>query len=197
MNAGSQTRIDLGDDCCVTRGAVPEALIPNAKQFAVLWSLHPSEYSEVKILGKQVKVPRWDRAYGKDYPFSHQVAAAHAIPVVLEPYLQWAREAIDGRLNGLFVNWHDGKLSHYHGKHRDSTQGLIAQTPILTISLGEERIFRMRTYPDGNPKRDFVLQSGDYIVIPWHTNERWTHEIPKFARYKDQRISVTIRAFED
>ena len=142
-----------------------------------------------------MKVPRWDRAYGKDYPFSNQVADAHPIPDVMKSYLNWANNFIDARLNGLFVNWHDGQLKHYHGKHRDSTTGLVHQTPILTISLGEERVFRMRHYPKGNPKHDFVLRNGDFIVIPWDTNQNWTHEIPKFARYKGRRISITMRAF--
>lgn len=191
------TTFFLDETCTISRGVIPTELIPDQVKFAELWALHPSEYSEVKILGKQVKVPRWDRAYGKDYPFSNQVAAAHAIPTSLEAFLQWARGAIDPRLNGLFVNWHDGKLSHYHGKHRDSTQGLIPDSPILTVSLGEERIFRMRSYPDGKPMHDFTLRSGEYIVIPWLTNQLWTHEVPKFARYQGERISVTMRAFQE
>lgn len=192
-----QSSIELDDVCCVIRGTVPQELIPNTEQFSELWSLHPEKYSEVRILGKHVKVPRWDRAYGKDYPFSNQVAEAHPIPNELQAYLGWARDEIDTGLNGLFVNWHDGKLSHYHGKHRDSTKGLVVNSPILTISLGEERVFRMRCYPGGKPMQDFILQSGDYIVIPWETNQRWTHEIPKFARYRNHRISVTMRVFEE
>lgn len=188
--------IQLDADCVIATGSVPLELIPGDSQFDELWNLHPDEYSEVVIHGRSVKVPRWDRAYEKDYPFSNQVAEAREAPSNLKVYLEWAQRNVDSRINGLFVNWHDGSLSHYHGKHRDSTKGLIPETPIITVSLGEERVFRVRPYPEGNPKRDFVLRSGDYIVIPWGTNQRWTHEIPKFARYKSRRISVTMRAFE-
>lgn len=86
-----------------------------------------------------------------------------------------------------------GKLSHYHGKHRNSTDGLIADTPIITVSRGEERVFRLRPYPAAKPIRDFILHNGDFILISWLTNQQWTHEIPKLAKYKQRRIS--IRAF--
>ncbi len=189
-------KIHLDADCAIAAGSISLELIPGVSQFDELWNLHPDEHSEVVIHGRSVKVPRWDRAYEKDYPFSNQVAAAHEVPENLRVYLEWAQRNVDGRINGLFVNWHDGNLSHYHGKHRDSTKGLISETPIITVSLGEERVFRMRPYPERSPMRDFVLQSGDYIVIPWKTNQNWTHEIPKFAKYKGRRISVTMRAFE-
>ncbi|KST66368.1 hypothetical protein BC008_26225 [Mastigocoleus testarum BC008] len=190
------SKIDLDTDCQITTGTIPADLIPDSTRFKELWSLHPDEYSEIVIHGKHVKVPRWNRAYEKDYPFSNQIAIAHDVPESLKSYLEWVQQEIDPRINGLFVNWHDGSLSHYHGKHRDSTKGLIPQTPIITISLGEERVFRMRPYPKGNLIKDFVLRNGDFIIIPWRTNQHWTHEIPKFAKYKNHRISVTMRAFE-
>ena len=188
--------IELDADCAIQTGRVPAELIPDDAEFESLWKLHPEEYSEIKIHGKTVKVPRWDRAYAKDYPFANQVAGAHPTPDSLKPFLNWAQTEIMAEINGLFVNWHDGKLNHYHGKHRDSTNGLIPDTPIITISLGEDRIFRMRPYKTEGDMKDFMLNNGDYILIPWETNQRWTHEVPKFARFKGRRISVTMRAFE-
>ena len=62
---------------------------------------------------------------------------------ILEPFLTWAKEAIDGRLNGVLVNWYDGSLGHYIGRHRDSRVNMVSGAPIVTISFGEERIFRL------------------------------------------------------
>lgn len=188
--------IQLDDHCTALSGSIPDEILPDEEAFEALWRMHPEEHSEVQIHGRLVKVPRWDCAYERDYPFSHQVADAHPTPPSMKVFLDWAQQEIDPRLNGLFVNWHDGSLSHYHGKHRDSTQGLYPDSPILTISLGEERVFRLRRYPDGKPIHDVTLRNGDYIVIPWDTNQKWTHEVPKLARYKSRRISVTVRAFE-
>lgn len=185
----------LDDEYSIDSGTIPQDLIPGESCFDELWNLRPDEHSEVQIVGKRVKVPRWDRAYGKDYPFSNQVADAHHTPYAMKRYLAWAQDSIDSRFNGLFVNWHDGSLKHYHGKHRDSTAGLVPKSPILTISLGEERVFRMRQYPEGSPRHDVTLQNGDFIIIPWDTNQHWTHEIPRFARYVGRRISITMRAF--
>ena len=65
----------------------------------------------------------------------------------------------------------------------------------MTVSLGEQRVFRLRPYPAAKTKFDFVLESGDFVLIPWNTNQHWTHEVPKFARYRGRRVSVTMRAF--
>jgi len=186
---------DLDAECSIRIGRVGEELIPTAEQFDEIWNLHPLEHSELFIHGKQVKMPRWDQAYERDYPFAKQVAVAEPAPLRMRRYLDWCQREIDKRTNGLFVNWHDGAQSHYHGKHRDSVSGLVEGSSIVTVSLGEERVFRLRAYPDGKPKFDFVLQSGDFIVIPWKTNQRWTHEVPKFVRYRGRRVSVTLRAF--
>ena len=36
------------------------------------------------------------------------------------------------------------RLDHYIGAHRDSTASMIEGVPIVTVSLGEERAFRLR-----------------------------------------------------
>lgn len=167
------------DSCSLQSGSIPSELVPDGTTFEALWNLHPKEHSIIVIHGKRVAVPRWEQAYGKDYAFSNQTAVALKIPEQFTPYLDWARAEIEPRLNGIFVNWHDGAKKHYHGKHRDSTKGIVAGTPIVTISLGEERVFRMRPHPSGSPKQDFMLENGDYVVIPWETNQNWSHEVPK------------------
>lgn len=188
-------RFELPDGCHIGFGSITAELIPAVPDFELLWDLHPNEYSKIMIHGRTVKVPRWDQAFEKDYPFANQVAKALRAPKSMTTFLKWAQENVDKRLNGLFVNWHDGAKGHYHGKHRDSTIGLIQETPIVTLSLGEERIFRLRPYPERKPPHDFLMNTGDVIVIPWITNQKWTHEIPKFVRYQGRRISITMRAF--
>ena len=189
--------IPLGDDggCEVIRGSLPENTIPGPDQFEELWDLHPDHFSEAVIHGRVVKMPRWVQAYEKNYAYSNQLAVAKKAPPVLMKFLEWCQSEIDQRSNGILVNWHDGKLRHCHGKHRDEVKGLVPGAPIVTISLGEERVFRLRPYPEGKPKQDIVLQNGEFIVIPWETNQKWTHEVPRFARYQGRRISVTMRAF--
>jgi alkylated DNA repair dioxygenase AlkB len=95
----------------------------------------------------------------------------------------------------MLALWYDGSLGHYIGKHRDSTIDLIKGAPIVTISLGESRTFRMRPHK-GIGFQDFVVDNGSVCVIPYATNEKWTHEVPPSRRLQGKRISLTMRAFK-
>ena len=44
----------------------------------------------------------------------------------------------------MLLNWYDAAQRHYIGAHRDSTVGLVSGAPIVTISLGATRTFRLR-----------------------------------------------------
>lgn len=175
-------------------GRLPEALL-NSMSVDALWNLHPSEFSEILMHGRRVKTPRWGQAYGRDYRFSGQLAHAAPIPEILEPVLGWSKDAINEQLNGLLLNWYDGSLGHYIGKHRDKTNGMVAGSPIVTVSFGETRVFRLRPWKGVN-KLDFIAEHGSVFVVPFEMNKCWTHEVPKSKRYRERRISMTIRAFE-
>jgi len=175
-------------------GRLPGELCPDEAGFEVLWNLHPKDFDDFKMMGKLAKLPRWQQAYGKDYYFSGRTSEARPIPPVLDPILRWSRERIDDRLNGLLLNWYDGELGHYIGPHNDEIIGLVPGAPIVTVSLGEERIFRL-THPEV-VKRDFLAEAGTVFIMPYHTNQAWKHSVPRRARYRGRRISVTLRAFE-
>jgi alkylated DNA repair dioxygenase AlkB len=173
---------------------LPDWLRPDAAGFAALWELHPPDYHELWMHGRRVKTPRWQQAYGRDYVYSGSRNGALPIPAALEPLLAWGREALEPRLNGVLLNWYDGALGHYIGRHHDSVRGLLPDGCIVTISLGERRVFRMRR--DGRPGfLDFELCDGSVVVVPLATNARWKHEVPASRRLRGRRISVTLRAF--
>lgn len=163
--------------------------------FRDLWALHPEEYHTLVMHGKEVKTPRWQQAYGYSYEYTGSKNNALPLPESLQAFLHWARENVDDRLNGLLLNWYDGASGHYIGKHRDSRTGLVPDTPIVTISLGEERVFRLRPWR-GAGFKDTLLTDGSALVMPWATNLSWTHEVPKMKKYTGRRVSVTLRAFD-
>lgn len=162
--------------------------------FIYLWNLHPDDYHIIKIHGREVATPRWQQAYGNNYAYAGKVNKALPIPEILIPLLKWCQTTIDKRLNGMLLNWYDGDLKHYIGKHRDSVQQLVPDAPIVTISLGSERTLRLRPYQQEG-KHDFNVGDGQVFILPYATNQAYTHEIPHFAKNKGRRISVTIRAF--
>jgi len=177
-------------------GRLPAELTPTRDAMVGLWDLHPSEFPELTMHGRSVKAPRWQQAYGKDYRFSGRVSHAHPVPTVLEPLLAWSKNELDARLNGLLLNWYDASLEHYIGAHRDKTTGLVKGAPIVTISFGAERVFRLRPWRAPGVC-DLPATHGTVYVMPFATNRAWTHEVPHFARDRGRRISVTVRAFED
>lgn len=172
---------------------LPETLRFSADQYEQVWAMHPSEYHEIMIHGRLVPTPRWQQAYGRDYQYTGQVNRALPVPSLLQPLLDWS-QMLDARLNGLLLNWYDGARGHYIGKHRDSIANLRRGSPIVTISFGEERVFRLRPHK-GTGMIDFRAKNGTVFVMPFATNLAWTHEVPKSSRCLGRRISVTVRAF--
>lgn len=162
--------------------------------FEALWQMHPPEYHEILIYGRAVKTPRWQQAFGIDYHYTGRVNRALPIPLLLGPLLAWSQEHIDERLNSILINWYDGLLGHYIGRHRDSTKEMINGVPIVTVSFGDEKIFRLRQYC-GVGRRDFSTRDGGVFIMPYETNQAWTHEVPHTQKFSGRRISVTLRGF--
>ncbi|WP_435016589.1 alpha-ketoglutarate-dependent dioxygenase AlkB [Tundrisphaera sp. TA3] len=175
-------------------GRLPEHLRLDEVGFESLWAIHPDQYHVIQMHGRPVETPRWQQAYGVDYHYSGRINAALPVAEDLAPFRDWARVAIDERLNGLLINWYDGGLGHYIGPHHDSIKGMAPGTPIVTVSLGEERVFRL-SHPERKLTRDFPAASGTVFVMPYDTNLAWKHAVPKLARHKGRRISLTFRAF--
>ncbi|MEZ0228302.1 MAG: alpha-ketoglutarate-dependent dioxygenase AlkB [Planctomycetota bacterium] len=176
-------------------GALPAAMSEGLRaSFDHLWALHPADYHEIEIHGRAVKTPRWQQAYGADYHYTGRVNRALPVPPGLEPLVAWTRATVDPRLNGVLLNWYDAAHEHYIGKHRDSTVNMVPGSPIVTISLGATRTFRLRPWR-AKGTEDFEAAHGTVFVMPFATNLAWTHEVPHFAKDRGRRISVTLRAF--
>lgn len=186
-------------------GLVGETPAMEQEAFERLWDLR-TERPMIRPRGRFVEAPRWQQAYGRDYTFSGQTAEALPIPARLMPFLSWGKESIDTRLNGILLNWYaarggvigEGRRSKdgdYIGPHRDKWQELVEGSPIVTISLGDARVFRMRGYRD-TAVYDFPVSSGMVIAMPFATNLSFTHEVLKPRRGESgRRISITLRAF--
>ena len=145
--------------------------------------------------GTMIPVPRWQQAYDRDYRYSGGVNVALPLPPIFQPFLAWAREQFDERLNGLPLNWYDAELAHRIGPHRDSIVGLVEGAPIITISLGAARVFRL--WPaKAKGFVDFEAAHGIVFVLPWETNLHVKHGVPHRAADTGRRISITVRAFE-
>lgn len=189
------TEINFNSNHGVLRLKLPDELFVQQAVFNKLWLLHPAEFPSIFLHSRQVALPRWQQAYGRSYFFSGQSSRAKSVPAILKPYLIWAQQRIDQRLNGMLLNWYDSRAGHYIGAHRDSTSGLVIDSPIVMISLGGSRVMRFRPLGQSGYK-DVEIDNGDVIVMPFSTNKYYKHEIPRFKRHQDKRISITLRCFD-
>jgi alkylated DNA repair dioxygenase AlkB len=175
-------------------GELPERLRVDARGFEMLWRLHPEAYQIIKMFGRPVATPRWQQAYGVDYYYTGQTNQALPLPEECRPILAWSQKAVHEEYNGLLLNWYDGQLEHYIGPHNDNTRDMVVGAPIVTISLGEGRIFRL-SHPKTKRRRDFSAGDATVFITPYETNLAWKHGVPRFARWRGRRNSITIRAF--
>ena len=186
---------DLGDGLRFLEGCLSDDLRWDDEAFAIAWDLHPAIRPSILMHGREVQVPRWQQAYGEDYWFNGQTSRAAPVPPLIAPLLAWARQKVHPVLNAILVNWYEGP-GHYIGPHHDTTKRMVPDAPIVTMSFGEERVFRLsRSKGQERETRDFRAQDGTVFVIPRDTNDVWKHSVPKSARYTGRRISVTIRGF--
>lgn len=191
----------------VSVGALPAALGASIA-FDDLWAMRTSRPTLV-LHGRPTEAPRWQQAYGRAYRFSGRVSEALEVPVLLRPLLDWAHATIDGRLNGLLVNWYaepgdqidparTSSAGDYIGPHRDSRNGLVDDASIVTISFGGTRTFRLRSHGDRRVALDIPVLAGTVVMLPYATNLAYTHEVPRPSSTRGEtgrRISVTLRAF--
>ena len=196
MNKAEFESIALDSQHELGLGRLPADLCWTAQQFDAYWALHPFGFHEVVMFGRRVPVPRWSETYGRDYRFAGTIQPAQPIPNHLALLLNWSQLQIDTRFNGLLVNWYDGVLGHRIGAHRDDEKELLVGAPIVTISFGERRMFRLRRW-QGEGRHDIEITDASVLVLPHATNLAFTHEVPASKRLVGRRISVTIRAFEN
>lgn len=167
------------------------------QDFEACWEQRPDEPHQIFIHGRTVPAPRLQQAYGSDYEYTGSKSNAFPIPTNLWSLLEWGQQEIEPKLNGILLNWYEGP-DQYIGPHHDSTRGMYVGTPIVTISFGEARMFRLTRWEQRKKVHTFDLTatSGRVIVIPYETNQAWKHEVVKRRKYTGRRISVTLRAFE-
>lgn len=183
---------ELAAGFCLYTGRIPEELRPGLEPFEALWGMRPPHVAEVVVDGKAKPVPRWHQAYGNDYQFAEYSSRALPVPTALFGLLAWAQGAVDARLNGILVNWYDAQFEHRIGQHKDSPIGRVPGSPIVTITLGAARTFRMLV---SRRWIEFRVGDGDVVVLPEVTNRKFAHAVPHLPGDDGRRISVTIRAF--
>jgi alkylated DNA repair dioxygenase AlkB len=162
--------------------------------------LHPEEYGQVSYMGKTVNTPRWQQTYLKDYYFSGMIHKALLLPEELQPFLDWANTVSPNVIyNQVLINWY-ANGNHYIGPHSDDEKQLVELSPVLSVSLGQERIFRIRQKSTNDTVVDIPMPSDTYVMMCGKMQKKYLHEVPKVTGKKGnemgRRINITFRVFK-
>ena len=137
------TRTQLTENSWLDQGELDLSEFPS---FESIWAIHPEEFGLVKIYGREIRTPRWQQPYGRGYAFSGINHEALPVTDELQPYLDYANTLYPGTtFDQVLVNWYENG-HHYIGAHRDDERHLVPNSPIVSVSLGQTRVFRLRRY---------------------------------------------------
>lgn len=171
-------------------GAVPGSLFTRLKD-SLAWRQEP-----ITLFGKTMLQPRLLAWYGDPQAVYRYSGQRHdPLPWTAELMALCARveELTGARFNSVLANlYRDHRDSM--GLHADDEPELGERPVIASLSLGEERVFRLRhrQRKDLKPVR-VPLTDGSLLVMAGDTQRHWKHEVPKQTRPCGPRINLTFR----
>jgi alkylated DNA repair dioxygenase AlkB len=188
-------RFDLpGADLCFWRrcdlGAEPAALFADRRE-ELAW-----REESIRLFGREMLQPRLLAWYGDEGSRYRYSGVLHE-PLPMTPRLRQLRERIEAltgaRFNSVLANYYRNERDSM-GLHADDEPELGDRPVIASLSLGEERIFRLkhRQRRDIRPLR-LPLPSGSLLVMAGDTQRNWKHEVPKQSKACGPRINLTFR----
>ena len=159
----------------------------------LLTHLHWQE-EDIFIFSKWVKVPRLMCWHGDPNAYYQYSGVSHQpLPWTLE--LQSIREKVEQycqcTFNSVLANlYRDGRDSM--GCHADDERELGINPTIASLSLGEERLFKMH-HKKSKQSLSINLQHGDLLIMGGTCQRYWMHSVPKTKVHKTPRINLTFR----
>jgi alkylated DNA repair dioxygenase AlkB len=182
-----------------------------------LWSLCPLKESYVKIMGKDIPIPRYQQTYSdtvSHYRFSGVDHVAVKIPALLTPFMEFANslcvdeeEGERMKFNVCFVNWYRNG-EDYIGYHSDKEKQLFQDEDgninVLSMSFGEERRFLLKPNDkEKGDKHEMILTHGSTILMGGQCQSTHKHSVPKVTKTeiknekgKGRRVNLTFRRFK-
>lgn len=144
--------------------------------------------------GRAVPVPRRVCWYGDPGAVYRYSGVAHQ-PLPWTPTLTALRQRIEATcartFNSVLGNlYRDGQDSM--GWHADNEPELGPAPVIASLSLGAERLFKLRHTRRG-ATLDITLPDGSLLVMGGELQRHWRHSLPKTRRALGGRINLTFR----
>lgn len=153
------------------------------------------EEKAIKIFGRMVMQPRLVAWYGEPeavYTYSGTTFAPHAFTPTLLKIKQDIEALLQAQFNSVLANcYRHGQDSM--GWHSDDEKELGPNPLIASLSLGQERIFKLRHKKDKNQKLDIRLPHGSLLIMSGAMQHHWQHQLPKSTKAPGPRINLTFR----
>ena len=152
------------------------------------------------IFGKKMLLPRRKAFYGDvtengDTPMYRYTGGY--IPKI-KPWTETLKKVRDSlaevtgqRCNHLVVNLYEGGTNHI-SYHRDKNRDFVKDSRVLTVSLGDERVFAIKETGSKSTIR-FRLPTGSIFDLGAITNSKCKHAILK-EKSNRIRLSLTYRS---
>ena len=157
--------------------------------------------NDITIFGKTHKVPRLEAWYGdqdKSYTYS-------GITMSPKPWLDsllFIKSQIESQIpqyfNSVLINYYRNGNDRV-GLHSDDEKELGPLPSIASVSLGADRLFRLKhkKFKQNGLSESLTLPRGSLLVMEGITQKYWKHEVPRTSKPIGGRINLTYRNIID
>ena len=125
------------------------------------------------------------------YTYANVMHPPLRVPGFLLGLLTQANELFKCNCNSVLVNAYRCQ-SDYVGFHADDEPSIVNGSTIVSISIGEERLFLFKRNIDGEIRK-VLLPSGSILVMTGNLQSEWTHSLPKCPHPCGKRFNITFR----
>lgn len=153
------------------------------------------EQNQLFIANRYVDIPRLNAWYA-DSAQSYTYSGIQLQPLPEYAELKRLRHRLINetglQLNSCLLNcYRDGQDSV--AWHCDDEPELGRNPTIVSISLGAERKFMIRSLNDHNEKLCLLLPHNSLLIMEGEIQHRYEHQVPKEANVSQRRINLTFR----
>tara|TARA_R110000744_G_scaffold160969_7_gene277371 strand:+ start:5596 stop:6228 length:633 start_codon:yes stop_codon:yes gene_type:complete len=149
---------------------------------------------DIKMYGKQVKIPRLQAWYGdEDALYQYSGLDLPPIPWTEELHTLKVRceKASESVFNSVLANcYRDGQDSM--AWHSDDEPELGHRPVIASLSLGQVRNFDLKHRTSGQRHR-LPLEHGSLFIMAGNSQTHWLHSLAKTTKSLAPRINLTFR----
>lgn len=151
------------------------------------------EQHDITVFGRTYPQPRLVEWFGPcDYHYSGITLKAQPFRDIVLKVRDRVQQITSVAFNSCLTNFYrDG--ADTVGWHSDDEPLFDPHEPIISVSFGADRQFKMRLKRDPTQQRVFTLTHGDILSMPSGTQSNWQHCVPRTKRPVGSRINLTFR----